>query len=259
MENSSLKLVSLNSWGGRAADQLLPFFAEKGKEIDIFCLQEIFDIDQKLVDERHPGLEVRGDLFRRIQDALPHHMGCFARFDDDPVRMSLALFVRHGIPVRTITNFVVYRPEVPQEHGNVVRSARKLQYTRLILNGREITIANFHGLWNNGPKTDTPERLAQARDVRAFLDSVEGPKILCGDFNLLPETESLAIMRGDMRDLVKESGVGSTRTPLYRHYQNPAEPNFADYILTSQDIDIKNFAVLPDVVSDHAALCVEFA
>ena len=66
-------------------------------------------------------------------------------------------------------------------------------------------------------------------------------------------------MRGDMRDLVKESGVGSTRTPLYRHYQNPAEPNFADYILTSQDIDIKNFAVLPDVVSDHAALCVEFA
>ena len=260
MENTSLKLVTLNCWGGSAADQLIPFFAEKGKEIDIFCLQEMFDCPQSVLSARHPDRkELRGDIFKRVCDALPEHEGSLAYFDDDRHRMAPALFVRRGVEVKTIEDFVVYRPERPVETGNAVISSRKLQYITFAFRGHDFTVANFHGLWVNGPKTDTPERLEHAREVRAFLDSLQGKKILCGDFNLLPETESLAIMRGDMRDLVKESGVGSTRTPLYRHYQNPAEPNFADYILASRDVEVHDFSVLPDVVSDHAPLQVTFS
>lgn len=258
MGRDTLKLITLNAWGGRAADALLPFFAEKGKDVDVFCLQEVFDTDEASLEARHPGQNLRADLFRRMRAALPDHFGCFAYFDDDPVRMSLAMFVRQGIRLRTLADFIVHRPDVPQENGHIVRSARKLQYVVLEHAGRDVTIANYHGLWVNGPKTDTPERLQQGQRIRAFLDGIAGPKIICGDFNLLPENESLAIIDRGLRNLVKETGVKSTRTPLYRHYENPAEPNFADYVIVSPDVDVKSFAVLPDQVSDHAALMLEF-
>lgn len=258
MAADTLKLITLNCWGGRAAAKLLPFLAEKGKRTDVFCFQEMFDADQRQLDERHPGEGLRGDLFLRVREALPEHTGCFAYFDDEPRRMSLALFVRHGVRLRTLADFVVYRPTKPQETGSAVIAPRKLQYAVIELNGRDVTVANFHGLWVNGPKTDTPERIDQAKLVRAFLDGVAGPKVLCGDFNLLPGTSSLAIMKAGMRDLVQESGAKGTRTPLYRHYEDPAEPNFADYVLAS-GFDVRDFAVLPDAVSDHAPLFVELA
>lgn len=259
MAHDSLKLITLNCWGGRAADKLLPFFAEKGSEIDVFCLQEMFDADQRELDSRHPDMKLRGDLFARVREALPDHFGCFAYFDDNPNRMSLAMFVRQGLRLRGIADFIVHRPDTPQETGNAVRASRKLQFATIALNGRDVTVANYHGLWVNGPKTDTPERMLQGERIRAWLDRIAGPKVLCGDFNLLPGNASLRTVDAGMRNLVIEAGVKSTRTPLYRHYENPAEPNFADYVIASTDIDVKDFAVLPDAVSDHAALMVEFA
>ncbi|HSE34638.1 MAG TPA: endonuclease/exonuclease/phosphatase family protein, partial [Candidatus Paceibacterota bacterium] len=78
------------------------------------------------------------------------------------------------------------------------------------------------------------------------------------DFNILPDTESMSILENGMRNLVKEFGVESTRTPLYRHYSNPEEPNYADYVLVSPDVRVTRFEVLPDVVSDHSPLLLEF-
>lgn len=79
-----------------------------------------------------------------------------------------------------------------------------------------------------------------------------------GDFNLLPGTQSMKIIEEGMRNLVKEYGVQSTRMVLYRHYDNPEEPNFADYILLTPDVGVKKFEVLPDVVSDHSPLFLEY-
>jgi endonuclease/exonuclease/phosphatase (EEP) superfamily protein YafD len=253
-------LVTLNAWGGRRIGPLLDFFSAKAGEVDVFCLQEMFDADQAAIDARHPEMGLCADVFRRVGYVLPGHQGAFARFGDDGDRMSLAMFVRRGLLSGPgISDTVVHRPERPQETGNVVRSARKLQHARILAGERAVTVANFHGLWVHGPKTDTPERLVQAARVRSYLAGLAGPKILCGDFNLLPTTESLAIMADGMCDLVKRHGVASTRTPLYRHYHDPAEPNFADYVLVSPEIRVNRFEVLPDQVSDHAPLLLEFS
>jgi endonuclease/exonuclease/phosphatase family metal-dependent hydrolase len=91
-----------------------------------------------------------------------------------------------------------------------------------------------------------------------FMKKISGPKIICGDFNILPDTESVAILENGMRNLVKEFAIESTRTPLYRHYNNPDEPNFADYVFVSPDVNVMKFTVLPDVVSDHSPLLLEF-
>ena len=56
----------------------------------------------------------------------------------------------------------------------------------------------------------------------------------------------------DLRNLIKEYGITSTRTSLY-----PKEGKFADYVFTSKGVDVETFKVLPDEVSDHAPLYVK--
>src|SRR3989304_780654 len=46
-----------------------------------------------------------------------------------------------------------------------------------------------------------------------------GQKILCGDFNLNPDTKSLNILDRGMKNLIKEYKVKSTRSGLYKKDQ----------------------------------------
>ncbi len=259
MKNNNIKLVSLNAWCGRALYPLMSFFRNYQDKIDIFCLQEIVNSDQKISDERHPEEHICGPLFEKISKELKDFEGSFAYFDDDPNRMSLAVFIRRTLPVKNIEDLVIYRPAKPKEIGSIMFTARKLQYVTLDINGQDLIIANYHGLWNGGPKADVPERIEQSNKIKSFLNTKSGQKILCGDFNLLPDTESMAILEKGMRNLVKEYKVNSTRTSLYRHDHDKDVPKFADYILATQDVNIREFKVLPDVVSDHAPLYLEFS
>lgn len=127
-----------------------------------------------------------------------------------------------------------------------------MQYVQFMHDSKLFTAANLHGLWNGQGETDTEDRLRQSQKVRAFLDTQEGAKILCGDFSLLPDTKSLVILTEDMVDLVKEHGVTLTRS-LY--YTKPEK--FADYILMSPDLTVIDFKMLQDAVSDHLPLTVE--
>lgn len=71
-----------------------------------------------------------------------------------------------------------------------------------------------------------------------------------GDFNLLPESESLKKFEEfGLRNLIKEYGITSTRSSLYQK-----EEKYADYAFVSKDIEVQEFAVLPDEVSDHLPL-----
>lgn len=116
------------------------------------------------------------------------------------------------------------------------------------------TLINFHGLWNGHGKLDTEDRLKQSLKVRKFLDGLNAKRsVLMGDFNLLPDTESLAILEKGMKNLIKDYGITSTRSHYYKK-----EIKFADYALVSPDINIKKFEVLQDTVSDHLPLLLEF-
>ena len=253
-----MRVISLNTWGGRALHPLMHFFRQRAKDVDVFCLQEIFDADQKALEERHPDEHVRGDIFKKILNELKDFEGSFAFFDDNPLRQSLAIFVRRTLPIKEIGDLIVYKPEHPIETGSSIISARKIQYVSIEVSGQPHHVVNFHGLWDGKLKNDSPERIDQSHNVNKFLATLDGHKILCGDFNLNPDTASLGILEQGMKNLVKEYKIKSTRTPLYRHYNDVDGSHFADYCLTSPDIVVKHFEVLPDIVSDHAPLYLEF-
>jgi endonuclease/exonuclease/phosphatase family metal-dependent hydrolase len=241
----NMKLMTLNIWGGHVYQPLMDFI-QKQQNTDIFCLQEVYHrAKEKISLEDRP---VSLDVFSELQQLLPNHRGYFRPVVDGIY--GLATFVRSSIDILGEGDLWIY--ENPTYGGRGPAHSRILQWLECGLEGKIYSIINVHGLWNGQGKKDSPERLAQSRRIKEFLQTINTPKILCGDFNLRPDTASLALLEEDMFNLVKQYNVSSTRTSYY-----PKPEKFADYILVSPDIKVKDFKVLPHEVSDHAPLTLE--
>lgn len=245
-----MKLITLNTWGGRVKHSFTEFI-KNYQDVDIFCFQEVYDKSGEIMGEEYP--EVNHDLFTELSELLPNHEGFFR-----PALQGvygIAIFIKKDYPVLEEGEILIH---TRNQEGTINdgHHDRNLQWIKFDYEGQVLTVLNVHGLWNGSGKTDTSERIAQSTVIREFMDKVMSPKILCGDFNLNPDTKSVNILEKDMRNLVKDYSISSTRTSIYFAKPGKSE-KFADYIFTSPDIAVKDFKVLPDEVSDHSALFLE--
>ena len=79
--------------------------------------------------------------------------------------------------------------------------------------------------------------------------------IACGDFNVLPGSETFRTLAGlGLADLVTAGGHTDTRTSHYRK-----QPRWADYLLVNDLVRVDRFEVVaaPEV-SDHRPLLLDF-
>jgi len=132
---------------------------------------------------------------------------------------------------------------------------RTIQWIDVNINETQYTIINIHGLWEKDKgKNDSPDRIKQSKNILKFLETKKDRNIiLIGDFNLNPDTDSLNMIESfPLTNLIKKYNITDTRTSLYSK-----ENRYADYALVSAEIFIKEFKVLPEEVSDHAALYLE--
>jgi len=241
--------VSLNIWGGKLEQELHDFIAKHAADTDIFCFQEVFD---NAINAREVLGNIDINSYQTLCAILPEFKGYYAPSQDDDE--GLAIFVKPTVAVNTIGDTFVYRYRNAMIDGDGTTMGRNIQFITLTENSHEYTIINFHGLWNGGGKTDSPDRIEQSGSIRNFIDTqATGSVILIGDFNLGPSTESMTILEKGMRNLIKEYGITSTRSI---HYEKSVK--FADYAIVSNDLDVKHFEILPDVASDHLPLLLEF-
>lgn len=250
---NNLEIITLNTWGGRVGDKLIQFF-KGNQETDIFCLQEIFNgggSDKAELAELIEGKDY--ELLDKIKKALPNHSIYFRPHLKD--YYGLAMLIKKDIQVVTEGDEYVYQHKGFVPDKNLGFHARNIQFATLKMSGKYLTVINFHGLWNGAGKTDTPDRIEQSKNIVRFVDGLENDFILCGDFNLLPDTQAIKIIESlKVRNLIKENNILSTRTSLY------TKPDkYADYIFISKDIVVNSFEVIPEEVSDHLALKVKIA
>lgn len=255
-----MKIISLNTWGGRGGkENLLAFFKKHENTTDVFCLQEIWSASYESLEGRLVGgVEISNDQImthglQEITAALPNHVAFFRPHHGD--HYGLLMLIRKGISVVEEGEVFVYKHKAYVPEGDVGRHARNIQYVTVETPRGPLTAINFHGLWagRGKGKGDTEERLEQSEKIIEFTKQIHNPFILCGDFNLLPDTESLRKFEdAGLRNLVREYGVTSTRTSFYTKPEK-----FADYVFLSSEVDLKDFKVLSDEVSDHAPLLVE--
>lgn len=241
-----MKLITLNIWGGHVLNPLLEFI-QAHQDIDIFCLQEVYhQAPYKVSDEDR---EVSLNIFSELGNLLPDHIGFFRPTVNQSY--GLGLFVKKSIDVLDEGDITIHHN--PTYKGTGPTHSRNLQWLTCRYHDQTYSIFNVHGLWNGMGKTDSEERLAQSQRIKMFMEGIDTSKILCGDFNLRPDTQSLEMLEHDMLNLIKSHKVTSTRTSLY-----PKDEKFADYILVSKDVAVNQFSVLTHEVSDHAPLLLEF-
>jgi hypothetical protein len=252
-------MVSLNTWGGNVLGPLIQYARELADATDLFCFQEILHAPESVPLD----CGFRTDLFDVLTAALPDFAGRFdqvvawdqPRLDQPkPLRVpfGLATFARRSLPILDQgCEPIIEHDDTLDAVTGLFRTARQLQWTRLRSSSRTLLIANFHGMARPGTKLDTDERLAQSRAIRQIMDRHSGPSLLVGDFNLLPETESVRILAHGRRNLIEDYRIPTTRSRLNKYYATPQEQPHANFAFASPDLTVESFAV-PDVeVSDH--------
>lgn len=264
-----MRINSLNAWGGRRHTELAGWLARN--DPDVLCLQEVVhvpDAPAQWLDYRDDGrnLPQRADMLSDLARALPDHDIAFcpaARgrlwHGTTPIwsHWGLATLVWRGIAVTHQAQGFVHGDFGAEGFGPHPRS-RSAHALRIWQGGRGLVIAQMHGLRDpRAGKADTPARAAQAQRLAGLVKQVAQPEdgmVICGDFNVLPGSETLAILaRLAARELVTEGGFAGTRTGLYT---KPGR--FADYMMVSSDIAVADFDVpgRPEV-SDHCPLVLD--
>lgn len=200
-----MKLITLNIWGGHLRDPLLNFVTQY-RDIDIFCFQEVYHKAKNKIstDERQVSL----NIFAELEELLPNHRGFFRPVVDDI--FGISMFIKKEIDVLEIGDITIF--DNPHYAGRGPTHPRNLQWAKCRIKGEPHYVLNVHGLWNGKGKTDCPERIVQSQRIKGFMETIAAPKILCGDFNLRPDTESLKIIEQGMKNLVQMYNVCSTRT-----------------------------------------------
>lgn len=262
-----MKILSLNVWGGMLHAPLLDYLA--AVDADVYCLQEVpraVAARSEWLTYRDGAVELRqrSNLYREIAAALPGHDGFFAPAmrgelteDDRPCwqEFGLATFIRQDVAVIGQALDFVHGAFSPHGFGAHPRT-RNAHAFRLYdyKAGRPLSVVQFHGLREIDGKGDTPARDAQAEALVALIGRLhrkDEALILCGDFNLLPESGTFqTLTRLGLADLVTTRGFTDTRTSLYT---KPGR--YADYMLVNKEVGVADFTVVetPEV-SDHRAL-----
>ncbi len=258
-----MKLISLNTWGGKIFNPLMDFVKQHSTDTDIFCFQEMFNTKSNIIEQ----VGFRLNLYSEISKILADYQGYFhpctenyvaGSFQRNLVDFNLSwgqsIFVSKKTKITSQGDFFVFGNKTsfnPKDENSVPRN---VQYISFLYHGTQYTVGNLHGVWVRGPKIDTPARIKQSEMIKAFLDQQKGEKILVGDFNLDINTKSIKILESNFRNLIKEYNISSTRS---KHY-GKTDDKFADYIFISSEVTVKNFTV-PDIeVSDHLPLILEF-
>lgn len=241
-----MKLITLNLWGGHLRNPLLKFIHEN-KDVDIFCLQEVYHNAHRTIV--HEARELSLNIFSDLQKLLPDHHAIFKPAVENVY--GIGMLIKNTIDIIGEGEINIHQKQ--HYPGIGLNHSRNLQWIECELNDQIFSILNVHGLWTGNGKGDTPERIAQSQRIRYFMDTLNTPKILCGDFNLRPDTESMAILEQGMNNLITSNNIHSTRTQYYTKSEK-----HADYILTSPEVVVNQFSVMPDEVSDHCPLYIDF-
>jgi len=260
-----MKITFLNTWNGIRNKEYLEFMRTKVQSEDILCLQEVSSFHTDKIGKNGALLHA----WEITRTAMHNHVGFHAvrqsTWDDDDLRepspWGLVLFIPHTISILEYREiFILGHRNSAQDTLHGADLPVLLQASKINHNQKNLWIINIHGYYagNGFGKYDTQERITQSQGIVDFIKTLSGDIILGGDFNLNPDTESIAMIeKADLRNLITEFKIPSTRTAHYPEEKRAKWPH-ADYVFVSRNIDVISFSVdINSPVSDHAPMYLE--
>jgi endonuclease/exonuclease/phosphatase family metal-dependent hydrolase len=248
-----MKLITLNTWGGRLKEKFEVFF-KRCPGIDIWFFQEVYNSKKEddfvnIGGYNKPDFSFHDTISKHLDSHTKHFCQVFKGI------YGLSTFIKPEIKIIGSGEMFIAKGDwYGGDHQDHQDHHRKLQWFEINLGKKNVLLMNVHLTHRPEGKKDSAKRLLQSDMIIKFMNMFDCPKILAGDFNLLPDTESIKMIEETgMRNLIKEYGITSTRTEIYK---NPYR--YADYVFVSPEITVKEFKVLPDSVSDHSPVYLDF-
>jgi endonuclease/exonuclease/phosphatase family metal-dependent hydrolase len=244
-EVPTVKVLQLNAWGGRLEQQVIDLM--RHERPDIVCLQEIIDIAGKAAF--FPGIT---ELQQVCGFAHAFHSPVFSfNFMQRTAHFGNAILSQLPFEsTETIFTNLEYKPDFDFDTDDY--NIRNLQHAVIDIGKTKLNILNHHGHHIHQHKNGDTQTLRQMQQIADYVGTLEGPVILCGDFNLAPQSESLGKINGLLANLSLTYKLKTTRNQL------TPKTEVCDYVFVNDSVRIHDFRVSPDIVSDHAALIAEF-
>ena len=200
-------------------------------------------------------MEFSPELFDKVSEILPGYNGFFEK-GMDLVSWGITdcqvIFVRKNIKTGKNGKISIYRQSA--------HDVGFMQFLELQIGDKKTWLGSLHGKTLPGNKLDTPVRLKQSEKIINFFKDKIGPKIIGGDFNLMPDTKSVKMFeQAGYRNLIRDFGIQETRNNLsWKQFPNEDKQHFADYVFVSPDVKVKKFEIPYNEISDHLPQVLDF-
>lgn len=134
--------------------------------------------------------------------------------------------------------------------------SRAVQVVDLLIKGAPgLRILNYHGIWTKD-KMGNETTVNACKRISEIAAEVEYPSIICGDFNLFPDTESMRVFEDKYVNLMNKFDIRTTRPDSNAFKDN--KRNVVDYVLCSKGLQVNDLTVIESDVSDHLPVVVDF-
>jgi endonuclease/exonuclease/phosphatase family metal-dependent hydrolase len=241
-----MKLIQANIWGGKLLPSILRLLQEQ--QPDFIHMQEVFSTPSGEtmwfnVLEEIQAQETAHTFFSPLWD---HLFGKHRNYWGNAIISKLPF-------KSTYDEFTHLDYRKDFEFDDHDYNIRKFQHAVIDLSpGKHINLVNYHGYHISGTKTGNELTVQHCQRIADYIKALKGPVILSGDFNLAPDSASLKPLNNALINLCDKHAVETTRNSLAKSMTT------VDYIWVSKDIKVNHFEVLPNMVSDHAALLLDF-
>lgn len=252
----NIKIISLNLYeGGLLFDNISDFLITEQPDIVAF---------QEVNNGSDPELPINLRSIEELVKVLPQYQHFFApeillRYPEGKIDIGNAIFSKYPITeTQTIFLNVPYGEyDVVPIGGDFSMHPKNMQCCRVHINKQTLLVCNLHGIWGLDG-IDNNDRLKMSELI---VKQVRGKEkvILTGDFNLKPNTQTIANIEKHLTNVFKDelkTTFNLNRKDLERF------PGYAsavvDMIFTSQDIVVTKHTCPQVDVSDHLPLIIEF-
>jgi endonuclease/exonuclease/phosphatase family metal-dependent hydrolase len=226
-----MKIMFLNlNYGRNDLAGILNFIE---KDFDVLCFQEIKD-------------EVKNEIDNKLVKYENSFISKEFKVSEGLVKFNLTTYLSK--------KFHNYEFEIFED--NLDKTAPSI-LLKINEGNSKYNILNFHGNPYPGDKLDTENRIKASQNIISITENLEGSKIIGGDFNLFPETKSIKLIEeAGFKNLIKIYQIKTTRNEnAWKLYEN--KQLFADFVFVSNEVEIKNFEVIQNNISDHLPLILE--
>lgn len=238
--------MTLNMWQGRLERVLLKHL--EGSGLDFACMQEAVNFEGKSL-----GLITS---YQKVGSSLGLHEQFFSKLissklGNKELEFGNVIYSATAF-AQTSTVFTIGQHKDDFNFDQDDYNIRAFQHVQVLVNGKKLNILNHHGHHIDSHKLGDDETLRQIKQIIDYIKTLDGSVILCGDFNLAPESESIKLLDTALVNLSSKYSLKTTRSKLT--YKNEV----CDYIFISSDIKVNSFEMDETIISDHNALILDF-